>query len=199
MSEFALSKEEVEDALAEIRLLADEEYGRSLEDILNSVAAEDCLRRMSGILIKRPFATRNPPNNINPTNANYSWHWEYNRFLDAKMMQSDEYKILKEIRDSQFNNNWSDLAGITNETGLMWAVGKWLAGKISAKDKTFKDCYYDSTSAEVNLLLNAANLVPFASLLAGVVGGPVIAVQLSLYALQFGYEKLTEVEPKPDD
>jgi len=199
MNKHLLTEKQVADALAEINKLAEEEYGLPLEALLTSNLAEERLLRLSGVLIKRPFAKRNPPGVYNPTNANYSWHWNIARFSDPQLTDLDEYKILKEIRDLECNESWSEIKNMSHEAGLMWAVGKWLTGQIAGEEKTFRDCYYDSTSPGVNLLVNFTNLIPFASLMAGVVGGPLIAVQLSLFAMQFGYEKLTEVPPMADE
>lgn len=198
MAEKRLSEEQVAAALADINTLAEEEYGLTLEAVLESELAEDRLRRLAGVLLKRPFGKPQSPDAYNPTGANRSWHWEIERFGDPQLKETDEYTVLKKIRDTQCNGSWGELQGVTHEAGLMWAVGKWLAGEIAGNEKTFREYYHEATSPEVNLLMNAANLVPFASLIAGVVGGPVLAVQLSLFAIQYGYEKLTEMPLQPD-
>ena len=46
--------------------------------------------------------------------------------------------------------------------------------------------------------LNLVDLVPVASVLAGAVGVPVLAVNLALIVIKFGYEKLTEPPQIPD-
>jgi hypothetical protein len=198
MNEQTLSKEQVVEALKDIDKLAQEEYGLPLEALLESELAEDRMRRLAGVLLKRPFAKAETPGTKNPTGASRSWHWVTDPFNDPQLIDSDSYRLLEKVRDAEFNGNWQELQNITQEAGLMWAVGKWLAGQMAGDDKTFRKCYYDATSPEVKLFLNIANLVPFATLMAGVVGVPVLAVQLSLFAAQFGYEKLTVVPKEPD-
>ncbi|MGF1733620.1 hypothetical protein [Photobacterium kasasachensis] len=199
MSQQIISIEQVEAAFQEIGKLAEEEYGLTLEALLKSDMAEERLRRLAGIILKTPFAKPMMPSSYNPTNARRSWHWDVDKFDDPRLVETGHYKLLKKLRDEVTNKRWDELRDIsTHETGLMWVLGKWLKGKLAGDERSFQEYYYEPTTPEVNLVLNAANLLPIVSVISGVVGVPVLAVNLALIVTQFSYEKLTNPPEQPD-
>jgi hypothetical protein len=198
MAEQTLSAEQVEAAFRDIDRLAREEYGLTLRRLLESPMAEDRLRRLAGVMLKAPFAYSTDPDSYNPTDARRSWHWDAARFDDPRLAGSGEYELLNQLRDEEGRGSWDDLQDITHEAGLMWVLGKWLKGRLVGEAKSFREYYYEPTPPEVDLALSAVDLLPIASVLAGVVGVPVLAVNLALIVTKFGYEKLTEPPTQPE-
>jgi hypothetical protein len=200
MSTENISSEQVKTALAELGELADKEYGLTLKQLLEGPKAEQRLQRLAGVLLKKPFAQSHEPDaSYNPTDAKRSWHWgDISQFDDQQLQQTGEYNLLKQLRDAGGERSWKDLQGITHEAGLFYVLGRWIDGKLKGDERTFRDYYYDKKSPEVDFVLNVANLLPVASVLAGVVGVPVLAVNLALIVTKFGYEKVAESPAMPD-
>lgn len=197
MNEQNLSIRQLNAAFEEIDKLSRAEYGMTLQKLLELPMAAERLRRLAGIILKAPFATSTAPNSYNPTDSLRSWHWKAELFEDPDLVSTEQYQLLKQLRDEKCSGSWGELQAITNEAGLMWVLGKWLKGRLSGVEKSFKEYYYEPNTPEVNLALNAVNLLPVASVLAGVVGVPVLAVNLALIVTKFGYEKLTEPPMEP--
>ena len=64
-------------ALSELDALSRDEYGVGLEELIlsDSPGASMRLERIVGIVLKRPFATKAPPNPSGLTRARRSWPW----------------------------------------------------------------------------------------------------------------------------
>ena len=198
MTEHTLSPQQVEAALKDIDQLAQKEYGLPLAQLLKSDDAGPRMQRLAGVILKKPFAEPKKPGPYNPTGASRSWHWDAERLDNPALAGTPEHELLKQLRDAQGGHGWGYLLDVTHEAGLMYVVGKWLKARMDADPKSFRQCYYEPTSPEVDLVLNVANLLPYASALAGLVGAPVLAVNLALILAKFGYEKLTDPPPQPE-
>lgn len=200
-----LTAEQVEAALAELGIRANEEYGCTLEEVLGGPKAEQRLQRLAGVVLKRRFADPQEPyespatlgsDSRNPTEAKHSWHWEASRFEDPELQQTGEYALLDEIRGEW---TWKQLQdGADGESGLFWILGTWIRGRLGGDKSTLWDRYHAPKSPEVELAISVVDLLPITGVLAGVVGLPVLAVNLALIVIKFGYEKLADPPEVPD-
>jgi hypothetical protein len=196
-----LTKQDVEAALTQLNELAESEYGQSLEKLLEDPKGEQRLRRLAGVVLKRPFAEREERRSAsdNPTDARYAWDWDEQRFNDASLQKTEEYDLLVKLRDAH-GGSWGALTHVADdEVGLFYVLGKWIKGKVTNEGKTFRDYYYETKSPEVEAALSLVdqvfNLTPF---LAGFLGVPALTVSVALIAVKYGYEKVTDPPQTPD-
>ena len=80
MTDKELSHEQVEAALKEINQLAQDEYGISISELLESPLGQERLQRMAGVLLKKPFAKSHEPDSYNPTESKRQWRCCLNIF-----------------------------------------------------------------------------------------------------------------------
>ena len=197
-----LTLQEAEVAIAELRALAKDEYGVELEQLFFSGNEEDAMRlvRLSGILVKRPFAVPEECEDYSGNlGASKAWYWNVDKLNDPAREQLPEYQLLEQVRlDQGMEKN--NMLGIAQEAGLMYVVGRWLYGKVTEDEaRSFVDLYYEEKSKETELAISAANLLPVAGMLAGVTGIPALGVSLAMLLVQYGFEKMTAPEARPDE
>lgn len=201
MTDQTLTLEEAEAALADIRLLAKDEYGVELEQLFFSQDEESRMRlvRLSGILVKRPFAVpEEREHHSGNLGASKAWYWDVDKLNDPAREQTPEYQLMEKVRTDQGMEK-DGLLNIAQEAGLMYVVGRWLYGKVTEDEaRSFVDLYYETKSKETELAISAANLLPVAGMLAGVTGIPALGVSLAMLLVQYGFEKLTAPDAGPD-
>jgi hypothetical protein len=186
-------------ALEEISTLCMLEYGLTLEDVLTQPGAQQRLQRLTGVLLKRHFATReNRGADYNPTGANSSWVWRPEKLADPKLQKLDEYRLLDDIRREHGDGTWNSLVEVEHEAGLFYVFGRWVYGKLKHDERTLLDHYREPRSPEINLAINVVNLLPIAGVFAGIVSAPVIAVSLAFIATEYGLDKLSQPDAIPE-
>ena len=130
--------------------------------------------------------------------ASRAWIWDEARLNDPARHEAPEYRLLAQVRSDEGMEE-GQLLDIAHEAGLMYVVGRWLHGKLTREDaESFLEVYHAERSKELDLAINAANLLPMAGYLAGLTGLPGVGVSLAMILVQYGFEKLTAPEPGPD-
>ncbi|MHC4550795.1 MAG: hypothetical protein ACYTEZ_18705 [Planctomycetota bacterium] len=201
MPQEGLTQEQVEVSLAELDALCRCEYGCGLVDVLQGELAAVRLQRLTGVLLKKRFATMQRPDpHHNPTEAAHSWHWSIDLFDRPELQKTGEYDLLNQLRDAEGMPTWDHLASVTQERGLYKVLTLWLKDKLAGEQgKTFREYYYAKETPEFKSTLDIANtIVGGASAIASVVGVPTIAVNLALIACEYGYEKLVDAPERLD-
>ena len=201
MTDQPITLAEAEAGLAELRALAQDEYGMELEQLFFSGTEEDRMRlvRLAGILVKRPFAEPEEREHYSGNlGASKAWIWDERKLDDPANEQTPEYQFLERVRIDQ-DMDKGNMLGIAQEAGLMYVVGRWLYGKVTEDEaRSFVEVYHEKRSKETDLVINMANLLPVAGFLAGVTGVPALGVSLAMLLVQYGFEKLTEPDAGPD-
>ena len=193
-------------AVAELDGLCQSEYGIGLVSLLQDRDQKpdltlERLRRLTGILLKQPFAepTEVEPGETTDTGANYRWAWQKDRMLDPASKARPEYQVLMQLfprygqgEDEQVIHALSQLA----ERGVYKALSLWLKDKLKGdQTKSFREYSARKESAEFATLLNIADWASqgvIGSVLAPVAGVPAVAVALGLIVGKYGYQKLVE-------
>jgi hypothetical protein len=186
-------------ALQELEDLAQAEYDTS---IIKVVDDPDRLRRLTGIMIKRPFATATEiGTHETRTNANRYWTWEKSKLAHPDDPSSPEYELLLALRDHYHYG--ADLAGLEqmaghadSERGLFKIVAGWLHDKLRGKETaSLREYYCAAESRKAEALLDLADMVAnfaltpvYVALFAG--GG--FVVPLVLLAAKHGYKAVFE-------
>jgi hypothetical protein len=213
----ALSRQETQAALTELDQLSREEYSLSLEELLSDsdrLLAAQRMARLSGIVLKRPCADRTPSLS-SYTGAKYAWKWK-----DVSTWpQGPERALLEKLRQpGPWNTIWDrERSGtitrtapwpwftdeVDHERGLFKIVALYVKDRLAREQrKTLGEYYRMNEGPDLRRGLDIATAVFDSTILApvlGVTGIPALAVAMSLIALEYGFERLTEPEDLGDE
>ncbi len=211
---YALSLGDVKAALAELDALSIAEYGVGLESLLLNSSPISALRvqRLTGIVLKRPFAVEKSGSPVAVTGALRSWPWA----AEAPDARADDapkqFAILDQLR---MPGSWNerkpltgtaeDLVPITwtelqddadNERGLFKVLALYVDDKLKGRDgKSLREYLEADESPRFEAGLELATLVFDAAVtgpLAAVLGIPTLAVGVALVGIQYGYRRATD-------
>jgi hypothetical protein len=206
--------EEIRAALLELNEISLDEYGVGLEDLLLDRSPNSALRvqRLTGIVLKRPFANRAGSASASLTGARRSWPWAPGTPEDHASVAPKELTILNQLRmpgpwneRKPLAGNAADMVPITwselkddadNERGLFKILALYVDDKLKHRDsRSFRE-YLDADETRrfeagldlATLVFDAAVTAPLLTLL----GIPTVAVGVALVGIQFGYRKATD-------
>ena len=209
----SLAPEEIKAALAELNQISLDEYGLGLEDILLDPSENSALRlqRVTGIALKRPFATQAPPS-FTLTGARRAWPWAGDSPEVHANVAPNELAILNELRmpgpwneRKPLTGTAADLEPITwdqlkddadHERGLFKILALYVDDKLKGRDRKSLREYLDTKESHgfeagldlATLVFDAAVTGPVATLL----GVPTVAVGLVLVGIQYGFRRTTD-------
>jgi hypothetical protein len=208
-----LGTEEIKAGLSELNQISLDEYGLGLEDLLLDPSENSALRlqRVTGIALKRPFATQAPPS-YTITGARRSWPWTEDSPEDHAKIAPNEFAILNELRKPGPWNERKSLAGTAedlvpitwaelkddadHERGLFKILALYVDDKLKHRDRKSLREYLEIKESPrfeagldlATLVFDAAVTVPVATLL----GIPSVAVGLALVGIQYGFKRATD-------
>jgi len=206
-----LGLQDIRAALSELNTLSLDEYGLTLEAVLldPSPVAEMRIQRLTGILLKRPFATMSATPSYSETGARRSWPWAQESPDARRASAPTEFAILEELRQA---GPWQEVtppAGATeitwiqlkddveHERGLFKVLALFLNDKIRKREgKSFKEYLEADESRHFEAGLDLAEMLFDSAVTAPViaaVGVPGVAVGVALVAIQYGYRTFSDV------
>ena len=202
-----ISKADLSVGIDQLNDLCRSEYDVDLVELLQDPNKEltlERLRRMTGILIKRPFAE---PVKVDPshtlTQSNNSWSWNPSLLDDAKRKRLPEYQLLmaaaaKMPGSGPEPERVQELA----ERGVYKYFALWLKDKLEGEEtKSVKQYLSEPESPEFESLLDLTDTLSqmaIGGVLLATLGVPGIVVSVSLIGINYGYRKLTEASDTPD-
>jgi hypothetical protein len=149
-------------ALRRLDDLSQAEYGESIVDVVED---PDRLRRLTGIMIKKPFGT---PHAIGShgtaTGARRYWKWDTRKLANPDPA-SPEFQMLDELRAHvglrPGPEGFEQLADhAENERGLFKITAAWLHDKLGGrKPKTLREYYGAEESKKASVLLDLADML----------------------------------------
>lgn len=209
-----LDLQSIRTALADLNTLSLDEYGIELEALLLDRSPDAALRlqRLTGIVLKRPFARQAVPAGPSMTGARNSWPWA-DRTPDAYAANAPrEFTILNELRmPGSWNERkpstgtaadrkpitWEELRDdADNERGLFKILALYVDDQLKRRERRSFREYLEARESRrfeagldlATLLFDAAVTGPVAALL----GIPTLAVGVALVGLQYGYRRATD-------
>ena len=210
----AVTLEAVRAALTELDKISKDEYECGLEALLldTSPDAELRVQRITGIVLKRPFARRDFPAPYTRTGARWSWPWANEAPEELASSAEKEFEILDQLRmpgpwnerkplsgnaEDHVPISWGDLQDdADNERGLFKIMVLYVDDKIKGRHRrSLRDYVEADESRHFEAGLDLATLVFDATVtapLASLVGLPTVAVGIALVGIQWGYRKLTD-------
>jgi hypothetical protein len=207
-----LSKQQIDEALADLDRLSDKEYGYGLDELLNDPdhkLADLRLQRLTGILIKRSFAHSLPIGAApTETKSRRAWKWDLDKFSDPRLAETPEYKVLDELRremnQSEHEATFQQLTDeAEHERGLFKVLALWVSDKLKhEKGKSFKDYFEAEESPRFEAVLDVSTTVfqaAIAPVLAPFLPIPGVVVSLILIGVRFGYRSLTDIADLGDN
>lgn len=207
-----ITRTDVTAALRELDELSRAEYEIPLEEVLldQSALGAQRMQRLTGIVLKRKFATCAKAPEFSATDAKRSWPWEGSPETKASIAPQ-EFAILEELRKPGPWNELKPEATPNDGEPISWnefmddaeherGLFKWLAlyvtDKVQSRETKSMREYLDSAeSRKFEAGLNLSVLVFGAALMepvAIVLGLPTVAVGIVLVGMQYGWRKLTD-------
>lgn len=193
-------------ALEKLDALAQAEYGTTAVDVVEDPAR---LRRLTGIMLKEPFATAHPiGSGPTMTGARRYWKWDIDRLTKPADPSSPEYEMLDELR-KHFDLGRGDdglrtlVEQAEHERGLFKILAQWLNDKLRGREsKSVREYYLAKESTKADALLDLADylanfaLTPvYVALLPA--GG--FVVPLLLLVAKHGYKAMSEQPDEADE
>lgn len=211
-----LSKEQVDEGIADLDRLSREEYGYGIDELLadpDTALATLRLQRLTGILLKCNFAKPVPiDGSPTETHAHRAWIWKLDKFSDPRLVRTPEFEVLDELRrdlprqrnyDSGSEPTFQELTDeAEHERGLFKVLALWLDDKLKKETgRTFKEYFEAQESPRFEAALNASTLVLLTAvgpILAPFLPVPGIVVSVILIGVQFGYRSITDAAERGD-
>jgi hypothetical protein len=212
--EKALMIDEIKVALSELNELAQSEYGIPLKQLITdrTPVASTRMQRLTGIVLKRKFATPISSPNYSTTGASRSWPWKDGSPEESGADAQAELKLLEQLRMPGTWNERKPLSGtshdscpitwdqfkddVEHERGLFKVVALYVADKIQGREgRTLREYFAAGESRRFEAGLDLAVLLSDAAVvgpLAALLGLPTLAVGVALVGVQFGYRTLTD-------
>jgi hypothetical protein len=205
-----LGLQDIQASLSELNALSLKEYGLTLEAVLldQSPIAAMRVQRLTGILLKRPFAIESGASAVNETGARRSWPWAQESPDVRAAVAPAEFAVLKELRQpgpwqertppaGAGEITWEQLKDdVETERGLFKVLALYLNDKLRRQSgKSFKDYLEAKESKQFEAGLDLAQLVFDAGVMdpiAAAIGVPTVAVGVALVAIQYGYRIFTD-------
>lgn len=213
-----LQREQVEAALDELNLLAQEEYGLSLETLLlnGEPVSELRVQRLVGIALKRKFARQTARQAYSATDARHAWPWADDEDsltpVESATDPTRELALLEQLRmpgswnenkpptgtpEDQVPVSWTAFKQeVEHERGLFKILALYVVDKFNKKETKALKAYFEAPeSAKFELGLDLATLAfdwAVTAPLMGLLGIPTIAVGIALSGIQFGYKSLAD-------
>ena len=211
MAALQLTKEQVDQALDDLDKLCQEEYGYGIADLIADPDAQRAamrLQRLTGVLLKRKFATPLPIGNTQTeTGSRRAWQWSIESFLDPGLVATPEFAVLDQLRldlPRQLENNYAtgyeptfdDLADqAEHERGLFKVLALWVADKLEKREgHSIRDYFEAEESPRLEAALDASTAIFQAGIgpvLAPLLPIPGVVVSLILIGVRFGYRSIT--------
>lgn len=192
-------------ALAELDALSQAEYGMSVVDVVDH---PDRLRRLTGIMIKKPFGCpRQIGDHGTVTGARRYWVWNTERLAAPSDPLSPEYRMLDQLREhgglGRGPVGFEALVGqAETERGLFKITAAWLHGKLQGKEpKSLREYYGAEESKKTTAVLDLADMLANFALTPVYValfpaGG--FVVPILLLAAKHGYAAMFDSDNLPD-
>jgi hypothetical protein len=211
-----LTPADVSAALREFDELSQHEYGIPLQQLLldKSALSAQRMQRLTGIVLKKKFATPTAVGPYSATHARRSWPWAGSP-EKAASSAPQEFAILEELRKPGSWNerkpratptdgapiSWNEfMDDAEHERGLFKVLALYVSDKLQSRQgKSIRGYLESSESRKFEAGLDLAVLVFDAAVtgpVAAVLGLPTVAVGIALVGIQFGYRKL--VDPNED-
>ncbi len=205
-----LGLQEIRASLSELNSLSLEEYGITLEALLQDPSPRSAMRlqRLTGILLKRPFAIPSGAPAYNETAARRSWPWASESPEVHAAVAPAEFAVLNELRQPGPWHEQTPPAGekeitwqqfkddVEHERGLFKVLALYLNDKLRGREgKSFKEYLEAKESRPFEAGLDLADVVFSSAIidpLAAAVGVPTIAVGVALVAIHYGYRIFTD-------
>jgi hypothetical protein len=205
-----LSKQDIQASLSELNALSLEEYGLTLEQVLLDPSPMSAMRvqRLTGILLKRPFAIESGAPAFSETKARRSWPWAQESPDVRAAVAPAEFAVLNELRQpgpwqertppaGASEITWDQLKGdVEHERGLFKVLALYVNDKLRRQQgKSFKEYLEAKESKQFEAGLDLAQVVFDAAVMdpiAAAVGVPTVAVGVALVAIQYGYRIFTD-------
>ena len=199
-------------ALREFDELSRDEYGISLEELLldQSTLGAQRMQRLTGIVLKKKFATPVAAGSYSATHARRAWPWAGSPEKAASSAPR-EFAVLEELRKPGLWNerkpkatpkdgapiSWDDfMDDAEHERGLFKVLALDVSDKLRSRQrKSFRDYLESKESRKFEAGLDLAMLVFDAAVtgpVLAVLGLPTVAVGVALVGIQFGYRKVTD-------
>lgn len=212
-----LTRQEIQAAVTKLDALCRQEYGGDdrygllelLADADTELAAAR-LQRLTGILLKEPFARAEPiGESPSDTHANRKWDWKPEKLNDNHLQQSQEFRVLDQIRHQLpklvrgREPTWKDfLSEADHERGVYKLLTLWVADKWKRREsKSIKEYLAQDETPEFEALLNVADLVGQAALsiaLTPIIPFAPVVVSLTIIGATYGYGKITKAPERRD-
>ena len=213
-----LTQEKIKQGLNDLEKLAHDEYGITFEEILADENPQR-LERITGILIKRPFATSREREQNDPfseTGAHTIWTWDIEKLKVGVPEAEKEYELLNKLcKPGPWHEEWNQTTGTTweafaddvdQERGLFKVMALYLKDRLdkSGKTRTIAEYYKAEESETLKRGLDLATILAQASIVAPIisaVGIPGLAVSLALFVADYGADRLfdSEMDREGDD
>jgi hypothetical protein len=205
-----LGLHDIQASLSELDALSLEEYGLPLEAVLLDPSPISAMRvqRLTGILLKRPFAIESVAPASSETKARRSWPWAKESPDAQAAIAPTEFAILNELRQvgpwqertpppGAREITWEQLQNdVETERGLFKVLALYLNDKLRRQQgKSFKEYLEAEESRHFEAGLDLADLVFNAAVMepiAAAIGVPTVAVGAALVAIQYGYRVFTD-------
>lgn len=216
-----ITKEEINAALADLDELAKDEYGITLEEVLQDNVqldlgvprAEIRLQRLTGIVLKRPFAKPEKRTEPSETGAVRSWKWQDSEPGGASSTHAKELDIINQLRipgswnerkpltgssdDDKVSLSWNQFTDdVDHERGLFKVLILYADDQLKGRPTRPLSEYTEAAeSRKLEAGLDLATLIFDAAItapLAGLLGVPTLVVGTVLVGARFGYRKIID-------
>jgi hypothetical protein len=211
-----LDLREIHIALEELNEISRDEYGLGLEDLLLDPSSDSALRvqRLTGIILKRPFAmaATPPPGTFSRTGARRSWPWANETPEAQATVAPKQFAVLNQLRMPGTWNERKPLAGTAedfvpitwsqlkddadNERGLFKILALYIDDQLKHRDrKSLQEYLKADESQRFEAGLDLASLVfdwAVTAPLLAMLGVPSLAVGVALVGIQYGYRRATD-------
>ena len=209
-----LELEDIRLALGELDQISQAEYGVGLEALLLDPSPTSALRlqRVTGVVLKRPFANEAPAPSSSVTGARRAWPWASSTPEKQATAAPRELAVLDELRmpgpwneRKPLSGNAADLVPITwsdfqddveHERGLFKVLALYVDDKLRGRHGRGLREYLEADESRrfeagldlATLLFDASVTAPVAALL----GIPTLAVGVALVGIRYGYRRATD-------
>ncbi len=202
----SITRDQIENVLRDFNQLAKDEYGITVEELL---ADDDPIRleRLTGILVKQPFATskfREQNDPVSETGAPTMWIWDAEKLRGGVSGAEKEYELLKKLCEpGSWNEGPNQASGLTweqfefevnQERGLFKVAALYLKDRLNEREtKTIAEYYTAEESEAVRRSLDLATILAQGAIVGPImsaIGVPGLAVGLALYVADYGASRL---------
>lgn len=189
--------------LGQLDTLSQQEYEAPFLDVMDDPVK---VRRLTGVMVKAPFASAAEPSPNSKTGARRTWVWG-DGLLHSPDRRLPEFQLLDELREWRgLGPSPGGFAVLTDqldtEGGIFKVTALWLQDRLRGRDtRSLREYYGAAESNRFKTLFNLADyLANFAltPVYAAILPAGGFVVPIVLIAAKYGYRELFDSDDEPD-